>query len=101
MSTINSLSLFLNVRIFSEATRVSGSSTCGLIWISNDTHTPATAVYLHCVRFAYLLLMKQGFNFLLLQINITLLEQMGGGRMGSMKKKQDNGVGLHTLNGQK
>ncbi|KAK1902845.1 putative ABC transporter ATP-binding [Dissostichus eleginoides] len=37
--------------------------------------------------------MKQGFNFLLLEINITLLEQMGGGRMGSMKKKQDNGIG--------
>lgn len=37
--------------------------------------------------------MKQGFNFLLLEINITLLEQMGGGRMGSMKKKQDNGAG--------
>lgn len=40
--------------------------------------------------------MKQGFNFLLLEINITLLEQMGGGRMGSMKKKQDNGIGSGT-----
>lgn len=40
--------------------------------------------------------MKQGFNFLLLEINITLLEQMGGGRMGSMNKKQDNGIGSGT-----
>lgn len=40
--------------------------------------------------------MKQGFNFLLLEINITLLEQMGGGRMGSMKKKEDNGIGSDT-----
>lgn len=40
--------------------------------------------------------MKQGFNFLLLEINITLLEQMGGGRMWSMKKKQDNGDGSHS-----
>lgn len=44
-------------------------------------------------RFAYLQLMKQGFNFLLLEINITLLEQMGGGRMGSMKTRRDNGTG--------
>lgn len=57
---------------------------------------PSSAIYLHCVRFAYLQLMKQGFNFLLPEINITLLEQMGGGRMGSMKKEQDNGVGSGT-----
>lgn len=62
------------------------------------THSPprSSAIYLHCIRFAYLQLMKQGFNFLLMQINITLLEQMGGGRMGSMKKKQDNGIGSGT-----
>lgn len=42
----------------------------------------SSAIYLHCIRFAYLQLMKQGFNFLLLEINITLLEQMGGGRTG-------------------
>lgn len=53
----------------------------------------SSAIYLHCKRFAYLQLMKQGFNFLLLEINITLLEQMGGGRIGSMKKKQDNSPG--------
>lgn len=45
------------------------------------------------MRFAYLQLMRQGFNFLLLEIHITLMEQMGRGRMGSMKKKQDNGTG--------
>lgn len=27
------------------------------------------------------------------EINITLLEQMGGGRMGSMKTRRDNGAG--------
>lgn len=74
-----------------------------LIWISNQwasmggpihtVHCVSSAIYLHCIRFAYLQLMKQGFNFLLLEINITLLEQMGGSRMGSMKKKQDNGIG--------
>lgn len=37
--------------------------------------------------------MKQGFNFLPPEINITLLEQMGGGRMGSMKTRHDNGAG--------
>lgn len=37
--------------------------------------------------------MKQGFNFLPPEINITLLEQMGGGRMGSMKTRRDNGAG--------
>lgn len=53
----------------------------------------SSAIYWRCMRlFAYLLLMKQGFHFLLLEINITLLEQMGRGRMGSMKKKRDNGV---------
>lgn len=56
-------------------------------------HCVSTAICLHCIRFAYLLLMKQGFNFLLLEINITLLEQMGGVRMGSMKKKQEYGIG--------
>lgn len=40
--------------------------------------------------------MKQGFNFLLLEINITLLEQMGGVRTGSMKKKQEYGIGSDT-----
>lgn len=54
------------------------------------------AIYLHGMRFAYLQLMRQGFNFLLPEINITLLEQMGRGRMGSMKKKQDNGTGSDT-----
>jgi len=60
---------------------------------THTVHCASSAIYLHCMRFAYLLLMRQGFNFLLLEINITLLEQMGGGRMGSMKKKQDNGIG--------
>lgn len=62
------------------------------------THFPlrSSAIYLHRIRFAYLQLMKQGFNFLLLQINITLLEQMGGGRKGSMKKRQDNDNGSAT-----
>lgn len=52
-----------------------------------------SAIYLRCHRFAYLRLMKQGFNFLPPEINITLLEQMGGGRMGSMKTRHDNGAG--------
>lgn len=60
---------------------------------ARTVHCVSAAIYLHCKIFAYLQLMKQGFNFLLLEINITLLEQMGGGRMGSMKKKQDNGTG--------
>lgn len=64
--------------------------------IHGDHHGASSAIYLHCMRFAYLQLMKQGFNFLLRQINITLLEQMGGGRMGSMKKRQDNGIGADT-----
>ncbi len=67
--------------------------------MGGPTHTvrcASSAIYLHCIRFAYLQLMKQGFNFLLQEINITLLEQMGGGRMGSMKKKQDNGTGSGT-----
>lgn len=51
------------------------------------------AIYLRRRRFAYLRLMKQGFNFLPPEINITLLEQMGGGRMGSMKTRRDNGAG--------
>lgn len=52
-----------------------------------------SAIYLRRRRFAYLRLMKQGFNFLPPEINITLLEQMGGGRMGSMKTRRDNGAG--------
>lgn len=52
-----------------------------------------SAIYLRRQRFAYLRLMKQGFNFLPPEINITLLEQMGGGRMGSMKTRHDNGAG--------
>lgn len=60
---------------------------------THGIHGASAAVCLHCIIFAYLLLMKQGFNFLLLEINITLLEQMGGVRMGSMKKRQENGIG--------
>lgn len=52
-----------------------------------------SAIYLRRQRFAYLRLMKQGFNFLPPEINITLLEQMGGGRMGSMKTRHNNGAG--------
>ncbi|TNN32680.1 hypothetical protein EYF80_057158 [Liparis tanakae] len=40
--------------------------------------------------------MKQGFNFLPPEINITSSEQMGGGRMRSMTEKQDNAVGSGT-----
>lgn len=64
---------------------------------ANAHHPPCKpTIYLHGMRFAYLQLMRQGFNFLLPEINITLLEQMGGGMMGSMKKKQDNGTGSDT-----
>lgn len=66
-----------------------GFQITGAQWVSQyaTVRCVSFAIYLHCIRFAYLLLMKQGFNFLLLEINITLLEQMGGGRMGSMEEE--------------
>lgn len=72
------------------------------IWVLNQRARRAalssvsSTIYLHCRRFAYLQLMKQGFNFLLLEINIILLEQRGGSKMRSMKKKQDKGDGSDT-----